>query len=65
MVAVPDEHDIPRRLNDPVLLGSVAHGEVARILGNARVGIDVHPWAQPHLQPALERALKHKGVLRA
>jgi glycosyltransferase involved in cell wall biosynthesis len=35
------------------LLGSVAHAEVAGILGNAKVGIDVHPWLQPHLEPAL------------
>ncbi len=35
------------------LQGPIAHAEVARLLGNAKVGIDVHPWLQPHLEPAL------------
>src|SRR6266542_239460 len=35
------------------LQGEVAHAEVAEILANAKVGIDVHPWLQPHLEPAL------------
>ena len=35
------------------LQGMVAHDEVPRLLGDARVGIDVHPWLDRHLQPAL------------
>lgn len=35
------------------LRGLVAHDEVPRLLGDSRVGIDVHPWPDPHLQPAL------------
>lgn len=35
------------------LQGMVAHDEVAKLLGDARVGIDVHPWPDRHLQPAL------------
>ncbi len=31
---------------------SVPYDEVARILGNARVGIDLHPWLGPHLRLA-------------
>jgi glycosyltransferase involved in cell wall biosynthesis len=33
--------------------GLIAHDEVAEILGNAKVGIDVHPWLDRHLEPAL------------
>jgi len=35
------------------VLGPISHAEVAPILGDAKVGIDVHPWLQPHLEPAL------------
>ena len=34
------------------VLGKVAHEEVPALLGNARVGLDVHPWLSPHLLPA-------------
>jgi glycosyltransferase involved in cell wall biosynthesis len=35
------------------LLGKVAYSEVPRYLGNARVGLDVHPWIGPHLEVAV------------
>ncbi len=31
----------------------VAHDEVPGILGSAKVGLDIHPWMAPHLEPAL------------
>jgi len=43
----------PRVPQSCELRGPVAHAEVAEILSNAKVGIDVHPWLQPHLEPAL------------
>ncbi|HWP58314.1 MAG TPA: glycosyltransferase [Candidatus Acidoferrales bacterium] len=36
-----------------LLLGKVPHGEIPSYLGNAKVGIDVHPWLEPHLEVAL------------
>lgn len=42
-----------RALPNCDLRASVAHAEVAGILAEAKVGIDVHPWDQPHLRPAL------------
>lgn len=33
--------------------GKVLYEEVPALLGNAKVGIDVHPWLDPHLAPAL------------
>jgi len=41
---------VPR---DCQLRGAIAHAEVAELLCDAKVGIDVHPWRQPHLEPAL------------
>ena len=34
------------------VLGKVPHEQVPALLGNARVGLDVHPWLSPHLLPA-------------
>jgi len=35
------------------ILGKRPYGEMAGFLGNARVGLDVHPWLGPHLEVAL------------
>jgi glycosyltransferase involved in cell wall biosynthesis len=35
------------------LLGKVPYSEVAGYLGNAKVGLDVHPWLGPHLEVAV------------
>jgi len=34
-------------------MGRVPYAEIPGFLGNARVGLDVHPWLGPHLQVAL------------
>jgi glycosyltransferase involved in cell wall biosynthesis len=36
-----------------LLLGRTPYQEVATLLGNAKVGVDVHPWLGPHLEVAL------------
>jgi glycosyltransferase involved in cell wall biosynthesis len=36
-----------------VLLGKTPYGEIPGLLGNAKVGLDVHPWLGPHLEVAL------------
>jgi hypothetical protein len=33
--------------------GWLSHTEIPRILGNSRIGLDVHPWPEPHLDVAL------------
>ena len=35
------------------LRGMVAHEEVPQLLADSKIGIDVHPWAARHLEPAL------------
>jgi glycosyltransferase involved in cell wall biosynthesis len=35
------------------LLGKIPYTEIPRLLGNAKVGLDVHPWLSPHLEVAL------------
>lgn len=35
------------------LLGKIPYSEVAGHLGNARIGLDVHPWIGPHLEVAV------------
>jgi glycosyltransferase involved in cell wall biosynthesis len=36
-----------------VLLGKTPYEEIPGLLGNAKVGLDVHPWLGPHLEVAL------------
>ena len=36
-----------------VLLGRTPYEEIPELLGNAKVGLDVHPWLGPHLMVAL------------
>jgi glycosyltransferase involved in cell wall biosynthesis len=35
------------------LLGRTEHDQLPALLGNARIGLDVHPWRQPHLEVAI------------
>ena len=35
------------------VMGKVPYEQVPGLLGDARVGLDVHPWLAPHLMPAL------------
>jgi glycosyltransferase involved in cell wall biosynthesis len=39
--------------NNCVLLGKTSHEEIPKLLGNAKIGLDVHPWAAPHLEVAV------------
>lgn len=39
--------------NGCVLLGRTPYEEIPGLLGNAKVGLDVHPWLGPHLAVAL------------
>lgn len=43
----------PRIPEGCVLLKRTPHEEVCRLLGNAKVGLDVHPWLGQHLKVAL------------
>ena len=36
-----------------LLQGRTEHDQLPALLGNARVGLDVHPWRQPHLEVAI------------
>jgi glycosyltransferase involved in cell wall biosynthesis len=36
-----------------VLLGKTPHEQLPGLLGNAKVGLDVHPWLGPHLKVAI------------
>ena len=36
-----------------ILLGKTPHQEIPKLLGNSKVGLDVHPWTAPHLEVAL------------
>ena len=36
-----------------MVLGRTEHERLPALLGNARIGIDVHPWQQPHLEVAI------------
>lgn len=36
-----------------LLLGKTPYQEIPALLGNAKVGLDVHPWLGPHLEVAL------------
>jgi len=36
-----------------LLLGKTPYQEIPALLGNAKVGLDVHPWPAPHLEVAL------------
>jgi glycosyltransferase involved in cell wall biosynthesis len=33
--------------------GRLPHDEIPQILGNSKIGLDVHPWREPHLEVAL------------
>ena len=35
------------------IMGRVPHHEICKLLGNAKVGLDIHPWLGPHLKVAL------------
>ena len=39
--------------NGCTLIGKVPHGQIPQILGNAKIGLDVHPWLGPHLEVAV------------
>ena len=43
----------PRVPEGCVLLGKTPFEEIPGLLGNAKVGLDVHPWLGPHLEVAL------------
>lgn len=43
----------PRVPHGCVLLGRTPYQEIPALLGNAKVGVDVHPWLGPHLAVAL------------
>lgn len=56
VIGVPPEIERVMRPRIPegcVLLERTPHEEVCRMLGNAKVGLDVHPWLGPHLKVAL------------
>ena len=36
-----------------MLLGKTVHEEIPRLLGNTKIGLDVHPWLGAHLEVAL------------
>lgn len=36
-----------------VMMGEIPHSEIPRLLGNAKIGLDVHPWPGSHLDVAL------------
>jgi glycosyltransferase involved in cell wall biosynthesis len=35
------------------VLGRIPHDELPSLLGDSKVGIDIHPWLEPHLMPAV------------
>jgi glycosyltransferase involved in cell wall biosynthesis len=35
------------------LIGKIPHHKIPELLGNAKVGLDIHPWLGPHLDVAL------------
>ncbi len=35
------------------MTGRVPHSKIPELLGNAKVGLDIHPWLGPHLEVAL------------
>lgn len=43
----------PRLPDGCVQLGKTPYKEIPRLLGNAKVGLDVHPWLDLHLEVAL------------
>ena len=53
--ASPDILSLLKNRTPPgcTLLGKVPYSEIPRLLGNARIGLDVHPWSAPHLDVAI------------
>jgi glycosyltransferase involved in cell wall biosynthesis len=51
----PDSQEFLRSKLPPnsLLLERTGHDQLPALLGNARVGLDVHPWRQPHLEVAI------------
>lgn len=48
------EKEMRERIPDGcTLLGRVSHEQIPGLLGNAKVGVDVHPWLGPHLKVAV------------
>jgi glycosyltransferase involved in cell wall biosynthesis len=48
------EKEMRERIPDGcTLLGKVPHEQIPGLLGNAKVGVDVHPWLGPHLEVAV------------
>lgn len=54
-ITAPDIRELlQRRLGDTTLvLGRTEYSQIPALLGNSRVGLDVHPWQQPHLEVAI------------
>ncbi|WP_447979328.1 glycosyltransferase [Candidatus Nitrospira bockiana] len=43
----------PRVPEGCLVLGKTSYDDIPRLLSNAKVGVDVHPWRDPHLDVAL------------
>jgi len=42
-----------RLSTNSVVLGRTEYDQIPALLGNSRIGLDVHPWRQPHLEVAV------------
>lgn len=54
-VMTPDIQELltTRLPRNCMVLGRTEHDRLPGLLGNARIGLDVHPWQQPHLEVAI------------
>jgi glycosyltransferase involved in cell wall biosynthesis len=54
-ITAPDILDLlHRRLGSAsTILGRTEYSQIPALLANSRVGLDVHPWQQPHLEVAI------------